>query len=129
MVQRSRHSGTYQVANRRVVAWTLFVLGFGCAIYGFLFAGLEAYHLFRNAHPVDKWNLAVAAGFLVAGARLIQTGSVRETMQTVRDAATDVALALSDRRPGGQRRHDPPLDDDREDGADDGDTGDPDASR
>ncbi len=101
-----RMSGSYPVISRRLTGWTLFLLGFGAALFGFAVAVAETIHALENRHPVVWQNLTAAGVFMLAGAGLIQTGSVRETLGILSEA---IPLFAS-RRPGGRRETDPPAD-------------------
>lgn len=92
--------------TRKAVNWLLTLIGFGSAVAGLSFAILELYHSVTSRHPLIWQNLAGAALFLGAGASIIATGSVRETVSILRDAWP----LMSTRRPGGRRRTDPPRD-------------------
>lgn len=113
-----RHSGTYPVANRRVVAWMLLLIGLAAAAFGLGIAGVELWHAVRERHPAIWSNVAAAALFFGSGVALIQTGSVRETLAILSDALP----LFASRRVGGRRATDPDdADNDDEADADDGD--------
>lgn len=102
-----RFSGSYPAAHRRVVGGLLLTLGLVAAVLGLAVAGVEFWHSLENRHPIIWQNIAGAALFVGAGAGLIQTGSVRETLGILRAA---IPLFQS-QQPGGNRRTDPPIDD------------------
>lgn len=107
----TRPSGSYPIVNRRIVGAVLLALGIAVAVPGIVIAGVELWHGVYHRHPPIWQNIAAAALFVAAGASLIQTGSVRETLGIVRAA---IPLFQS-QQPGGNRRTDPPLDDGSDD--------------
>lgn len=97
--------------TRKVAGWLLLVLGVASAVLGLSIAGVELYHAIYSRHPAIPTNVLTAALFLGAGASIIQTGNVRDTISILREAWPLVAS----RRPGGKRRTDPPKDESHHD--------------
>jgi len=103
----TRPSGSFP-ASRRITGGILLTLGIAAAVPGLIIAFVELWHGVANRHPPIWQNIAGAALFVAAGASLIQTGSARETIGIIKAA---IPLFQS-QQPGGQRRTDPPAEDD-----------------
>lgn len=113
-----RRSGTFAAVNRRVVAWMLLLLGFTAASLGLAVLGVELWHAVVNRHPAIGFNIGSGVGLFAFGAGLIQTGSVQNSLAVLRDLLGEAIPLLASRKPGGERRTDPPIDDDVADVAD-----------
>lgn len=102
-----RPSGSYPTTvGRSVIAWTLFCTGFALIAVGFVFLIVECIHTALDKHAIVVWpNLALAFGCVIGGARLVQTGSVQDTIKIVQEAIP----LLASRRPGGDRATDLPA--------------------
>lgn len=96
---------------KKLVTYSMLAVGLGCCLLGFAIGIVETYHIFTGSHNFEYPPFIGAGVFILSGASLIQTQSVRVALANL----IDVIPLLRSVKPGGSRKTDPPIAEESED--------------
>lgn len=101
---------------KKVTIWLMLFIGLGCCILGFGIGGVEIYHVLHGNHIFGYPPFVGAGIFIIGGASLVQTGSVKLALADLVEVTPILRSTLVNRRRNstGVRKTDIVIDDKRE---------------
>lgn len=88
---------------KQVTIWLMLFIGLSTCVLGFAIGGVETYHVLHGSHPFGYPPFIGSALFIIGGASLVQTGSVKAALGNL----IEVTPLLKSTRINGRRATDP----------------------